>query len=196
MDFAPVFRRQPRQIQHLRLDSRRLQRLFGDHGQTPALGHLAGTGVFGSRRAVDQQGAQRPLGVIVPNLRRLDRRPRRDPVDRQVVVGVGVSRPGLARHRALAALDVAVPGHGGDLIQRRPHRVKGRVLIGAQEAGGEVGAAQFRRGHAPARVWRLHGVGHGVSPASDHRQTSRRERCSPDQPSGTGLPCAGSYRQA
>ena len=69
MDVAPVFRGEPRQVEHLDLDARlRVEYLARDLHQPPGLRHLAGAGVLGARRAVDRAGCAAAGRVVVPAL--------------------------------------------------------------------------------------------------------------------------------
>src|SRR5689334_6633593 len=75
---------------------------LGQRHQAPGLRHLAGTGVLAASRAVDDEDAWLPRGVVMPPLRRLDRLARPEPVDGDIVAGIGEAGPGLARQRRLA----------------------------------------------------------------------------------------------
>src|SRR4030095_132524 len=84
--------------------------------QTPGLRHFAGTGVLAARRSVDDEDARLLLAVIVTVLRLLDRLPRPQPIDGDIVVGVGKSRACLARDGCLATVAVGIPGRSNDRI--------------------------------------------------------------------------------
>ena len=86
--------------------------------QPIGLGHFAGAGVLGARRAVDQQDARRAVGVVMPRLGRVDRMAARRSSRRRDRNRGRRTRPGLAGERAFAAIVVGVPGRGRDLFQR------------------------------------------------------------------------------
>jgi hypothetical protein len=73
--------------------------------------------MFRTRRAVDQQNAVRTGGVLMLSLRGRYGLAGGDPINRQLVVGIGKVRPGLSRVRALAGALVGVPGRFGDLVE-------------------------------------------------------------------------------
>ncbi len=126
MDFPPVLRGQPRQVEHA--DQRTLDaaNLAGDLQQPPALRHFARTGVLAARGAVDDQDARRLRGVFMLRLRLLDRFMRGAPVVGEVVIGVGELRPGLVRARRLAVVGIAVPGDAGDAVELGLQRLERR----------------------------------------------------------------------
>ena len=74
-------------------------------------------------RAVDQQNAWRRRRVLLPLLGLLDGAAGFDPVDRKVVVGIGVTLPGFAGVRRLAIVVVGIPGRIRDtadgIVERR-----------------------------------------------------------------------------
>jgi hypothetical protein len=95
MDFLAEFRSQPRQVEDIHRKP-----LFGKHRlgqlyQSPALRHFARAGVFAARRAFDQEDARRLIDIVVASLRGKDGGTRIQPVDGNVIVGIGITRPAL-----------------------------------------------------------------------------------------------------
>src|SRR5688572_25860202 len=77
-----------------------------------------------------------------------------DPVDGEVVIGIGIARSGLAGARRIAATDIAVPGGVGDPIELRRHRLERRIDILRPEAALELRLVELDRRHALARFGR------------------------------------------
>src|SRR6185295_7862198 len=77
-------------------------------------------------------------------LRALDALARREPLDRELVVGVGIAGPGLACLRRLAAFFVVVPGDLLDAAERGALGVEVRVEEELAKALAEFLARQLR----------------------------------------------------
>jgi hypothetical protein len=153
MDVPAVLGGEPAQLQVLRLHAGDGgDDLAGDLRQPERLGHLARAGVLAARRAADQQDPVGAGRVVVPGLRGLDRGAGGDPVLGQVVVGIGVSGPRLARTRALAPVGVGVPGGGGDPGELGAERVERGIGELAEEAGEELLFGELWAGGALARL--------------------------------------------
>jgi len=151
VDAAPVFGGEATQVEQLDLDVRLGgEHLAGDLDQPIGLRHFARAGVLAARRAVDQQDG-RLAAVLVAPLRRLDRRPRRQPIDRQLVVRIGKLAAGLLRARSLATVVVGLPGRVGDLVELHRERGERGVLKLIQETLAEFALAQLRARHSLAR---------------------------------------------
>jgi hypothetical protein len=89
-------------------------------------------------------------------LRPPDRLLRVQPIDREIVVGVGEPGSGLAGARRLAGILVGLPGHPRDLVKLGRKRRESRVAILRQKAGAELPLAQPRTGHSFAGGDRRH----------------------------------------
>ena len=92
-------------------------------------------------------------------LGRVDRFTRRDPIDGEVVIGIGELRSGLSRLRGLPAFGVGVPGGGDDLVELGGQGLEGRVLEPFQVALAELRLRELRARHALARLGRRYGHG-------------------------------------
>ena len=71
--------------------------------------------MLAARRAVDQRDARQQRLVIVPRLGLFDSLLRGNPVDREIIVGIGVSRSCLAGVRAFARILISVPSGVSDM---------------------------------------------------------------------------------
>src|SRR5262245_2751974 len=119
VDTAPVFRGEPAQVEHLDRNTRRSSEyLARDFEQAIRLRHFTRTGVLAAGRTVDQQNGG-SVAVRVAALRIGDRRARRPPVDRKIIVWIGKFVARLARARSLATVLVGVPCDGSDLVELR-----------------------------------------------------------------------------
>src|SRR3954463_12457737 len=116
MDLAPELGGEPVELQPLDLEAAlALDHFLGDIHQPEALGYLAGAGLVAARRTVDQQDARLRRGRLLPPLGLPDGIARGDPLERQLVLGIGVARTGRFGARRLAAFVIAVPGCIDDL---------------------------------------------------------------------------------
>src|SRR4051794_12614038 len=95
MDFLAELGGQPRQVEDVDRKTLLGENRFGQFYQPPGFRHLAWAGVLAARRTVDQQDAWRFAGIIVTALRGEDGVARGQPVDRDVIVGIGKARPAL-----------------------------------------------------------------------------------------------------
>ena len=102
MDVTAVFRGQPREIKKLDPRSSANEDFSGDLGQSKAFRHFAGARMFRARGAVDQQDLRRPGTVLIVLLRGVDGLMRREPINGEIIVGIGESRSGLAGVRAFS----------------------------------------------------------------------------------------------
>jgi hypothetical protein len=94
-----------------------LDGLVCDLDQPPGLRHFAGTSVLGARRAIDEEDARRSRPIIVKTFGGVDGIAGGQPVDRDVVVGVGEAGTGLAGGRRLATVVIGIPRSIGDGLQ-------------------------------------------------------------------------------
>ena len=156
--WRPYSEVEPGQVEHLDLDALRPRSaVAGDLDEPPALRHLAGAGVLAARRGVDDQHPGRPGGRVA---RRggADGVARRDPVDRQVVVRIGMAGPGLAGDRALAAVGIGRPGHRGEPRRSRRRAARTPDRRSARRKRARNAASSSRGLGIPLR-----GVGAGLS---------------------------------
>src|SRR5262249_32606404 len=109
-------------------------RLLGDLHEAPALRRLARAGVLAARRAVDDEDARGRGGGVMGLLGGPDRGPRGEPIDRQIVVGIGELGAGLAGARRLAAGVVGLPRDVLDRVELRAQRLECKIDKLAQEA--------------------------------------------------------------
>ena len=119
--------------------------------QPEALRHLAGAGVLRARGAVDQQNTVGAGGILVLLLGGCYGLARGDPVDRQLIIGIGVFRPRLSRVRALARILVGVPGGVGDLVELDAENVESGIGELGSKTPLELGFVQSWTGHPFAR---------------------------------------------
>jgi hypothetical protein len=114
-------------------------------------------------------------------LRAASMRARREPFDRQLVVGIGVADAGLARHRRLAAVAIGVPCDRLEARDRRVLRAKRRIEERLAKAHGELGAIERARRLAFANRCHREGspvdrgvcVGNGADLADASRSTGK-----------------------
>ena len=167
VDVAAIFGGEPRQIEQFRLYIRLPKNLIGNINKPIALRHLARAGMLGARGAIDEKDAQRPGRILLPLLGFRNRPARRDPVGGEIVVGIGISGPGLLRMRRLAGMRVGVPGRLGDLFQLGRQRIESLVLELRAKAPLEFLLAKPRAGHPLARLRRrakcLQKINHAVT---------------------------------
>ena len=71
-----------------------------------------------------------------------------DPVDRQVVIGIGEARSRLAGARTLALMAIGVPGRCGNAVELVTKRLEYRVSELAQKPCAEFALAQTGAWHA------------------------------------------------
>ncbi len=86
-----------------------------------------------------------------------------DPVNSEVVVGVGKSGAGLARQRRLAAGVVGFPGDPREALDGVPLWGEGRIHETRAEAGAEGRLVELRIGHP------LAGLRHRATPGRSFR---------------------------
>jgi len=79
---------------------------------------------------------------------------RREPVDGDVVIGIGEARPGLARARRLAAFAICIPGDRDQALDRGGLGGKRWIGEAFMEAGAECRLAQLGVGHPLAGLRR------------------------------------------
>src|SRR5205085_6202909 len=109
MDVTAVFGGETAEVEDFDFEAALLFDDFAsDRGEPPALRAFARAGVLAPRRAVDEKDARRRRGVLLAALGVLDAAARFEPLDRKVVVRIGIARPGLLRARRLAPFVVAV----------------------------------------------------------------------------------------
>src|ERR1700704_1617572 len=150
MDVASVFRGKATQVQELNVDTgRRGKYLAGNLDKAIRLRHFTGTGVLAAGRGVDQEDG-RPAPIGMAGVRRADRGPRRESILRQIIVGIGEFRAGLAGARALAMMRIGIPGRRGHPIELRAERGIGRVLELIEKALAEFALLQARARHSLA----------------------------------------------
>ena len=91
MDLAAVLRREQAEVEKIDVELRGGELVLDEAGEAEGLRDLARAGAVVARRAADDERA-RPRDRIGPRrLRAVDAGARLDPVDREVVVGVGVT---------------------------------------------------------------------------------------------------------
>ncbi|MGY4228576.1 hypothetical protein ACVMIH_005937 [Bradyrhizobium sp. USDA 4503] len=144
--------RQPRQIEHIDRQAHLAEGGLGDLDHAPAFGHLAGTRVLAARGAVDQQDMRRFVWIVVPALRFIDGIARGQPIDREIIVGIGKTGAGLAGNRRLARMTIGVPGAGDDRRKLRLHGLKDRIGKSLAVAPFEFIARKLDRRHPLANV--------------------------------------------
>src|SRR5579883_1711634 len=125
---AAIFRGEPRQIEDFgfRAGIGRND-CGGDLDQAPAFRHFSRAGMLAARRAVDEKNASRPARVFVLRLRGENGAARVEPIDGQIVIGVGESRTRLEGVRTFPALLVRAPGRVGDAVQIASQAVESRI---------------------------------------------------------------------
>ena len=102
---APKFGRQPAEVEHLNLELRLVREdLARQHRQPPRLRRFAGAGVLAAAGGVDQEDARGRGRVVLLAFGVLDLLAGGDPVDRELIVGIGEARSGRTRVRRLARL--------------------------------------------------------------------------------------------
>jgi hypothetical protein len=72
------------------------ENLMRDLHEAIAFGHLAGAGMLAARRCRDEEKTGWARLVLVPLLRQVDRFLRGNPIDREIVFGIGETRACLA----------------------------------------------------------------------------------------------------
>jgi hypothetical protein len=80
MNLPAEFRRQPRQVEKVDCKSHLGEYRFGELDQPPRLRHLAGTGMFAARGAVDDEDARLCGRIIMAPLRFKNGLARREPI--------------------------------------------------------------------------------------------------------------------
>ena len=94
MDMPSIFGGETIELQDLDLDmASTLDDFARGRDQSIGFRHFARTGVLAAGRTADQQDARRGRRIVVPPLGVLDRLTGGDPVDRKVIVRVGIARP-------------------------------------------------------------------------------------------------------
>ena len=155
-----------RQVQDIDLHREFLfNHVLRDFDQPKAFRHLAGAGVFGTRRSVDQQDSGRLLFVVVATLGGLYGLMGGDPVGRQIILRIGKILSSFLGYRTFARILVAIPSHIHDSVQFGLHGTECRIDKLIAEAPLKFILGQLRAGHALARFgglvrfwYRSHGV--------------------------------------
>jgi hypothetical protein len=101
--------------------------------------------MFATRRAVDDQHTRRLPGVVVAALRLQDSVACGEPVNGDLVIGIGKSRTRFARMRRLARMAVGVPGGSNNGFDLAIERLEGRIGKPRTVAPGKLLAGQFDR---------------------------------------------------
>jgi hypothetical protein len=127
----------------------------GELNQPEGLGHLPGTGLVVPGRSTDEQHAPGRRWVVVPPLGFLDRRPRLQPFDRQLELGVGEAGTGFPLPGTLVVFVVARPGDFDDAVDLGADLVERGVVEALAQAPGELFAAQLDVALARADFGRL-----------------------------------------
>ena len=154
MNVAAIFRRQPRQVEHIDFELPFiLDRLAGKVGQPVTFGHFTRTGVFAPRRSVDQQNARSGCFVHVALLGGGDGVPGGQPIHRKVIVLVRELRPGLSRQRTFTGVRIGLPRHFADLADGIAMGLEGGIPELLAIAGFEFPLVQFRTGHSLPGFW-------------------------------------------
>jgi len=146
-----IFGGEARQVEHASLDPVDPANLARDLGQPPAFGHFAGAGVFGARRAVDDQDARRLVWVFKFALRLVDRGLGSAPVVGKLIAGVGIAFARGAAVGRFAAIDIIAEGDRRDAVERLARLGKARIGELVEEALAKLGLVEVDVGHAGAR---------------------------------------------
>ncbi len=137
MNVASVFGGETAEIKDLGEQAGLVADALRDVGKAQRLRHFTGAGMLVARRCGDDQNARRFVPIFVARLRRVDRGARMDPVDGEIIVGIGVTGTGFLRQRTLARIAVAVPGGARDLVELRAQPVERRIAERRQETFAE-----------------------------------------------------------
>src|SRR5689334_9941811 len=114
MNLLAELRCLPRQIENVDLQLHGEEAVPGKLDHAPAFRHFTGTSVLAARRAVDDEDARSFVRIVMARLSRADRVASGEPVDGDVVVGIGMARSRLAGEGSLTGVAVGVPGCGHD----------------------------------------------------------------------------------
>ena len=118
MNGLAELRRRAAQVENVDFETRsRLEGIVRDLDQAPRLRHFAGTRVLGARRAIDDEDARRSRGVIMTTAGVVDGVARGQPIDRDLIVGIGEAGAGLAGDRRLSAVVIGIPRRIGDGLE-------------------------------------------------------------------------------
>src|SRR5688572_22362384 len=147
-----VFRGEAAEVEQVELDPGGLDDLARDLDKAKGLGHLARAGLVGTRRAADAEDAQRCGGIAMALLRQRDRVAGGNPVQRQVVVGVGMARASLARVRRLAVAVIRIPGKVDQAPDLRRHGIERGIVESVAEAARDLALVDLRAALALADV--------------------------------------------
>jgi diketogulonate reductase-like aldo/keto reductase len=154
MDVTTVLGGETAQFEHFDLGvSRTGKNLMRDLHEAVALGHLAGTGVLAAGRSRDEEKAGRARLILMPLLREVDGVLRGDPIDREIVIGVGETWTRLAGLGAFSVVAVGIPGGIGDPLKLASQRLEGRILKLLEKPFAELGLVEGRIGRALPCFW-------------------------------------------
>lgn len=127
--------------------------------------------MFAARGSRDEKDARGALGILVLCLRGFNRGTCGQPVDGDVVVGIGKPGPRSASARAFAMMAVGVPSGCGDGVKRRGERLERRVLELAAKSRCEAGLIQLDIRRALSRLRsRVGGFGRVSGLLSERRE--------------------------
>lgn len=116
---------EPRQIELFDLEAAVVrEHLPGDLNEAKRFRHLARAGMFGPRRAIDQQDVRPQLPVLMALLPVPDGVARSEPVVGQIVGGIGELRTRLARAWRLARMRIGIPGRLRDPVELDLQRIE------------------------------------------------------------------------
>jgi len=100
---------------------------------------------------VDDEQAADPVGAFMVGACRLDRLARRQPFDREIIVGIGELLARLDGVRALALVAIRIPGNIGDTIQFAAHGTETRILEALEITCAKLALVKPRTWHALSR---------------------------------------------
>ena len=158
MNGLAELRRRAAQVENVDFESgARLEGLSRDLDQAPRLRHFAGTRVLGAGRAIDDEDARGACRIIMTTSGVVDGIARGQPVDRNLIVGIGETGAGLAGDRRLSTVVIGVPRRIGDGLQLALQRREDRIHEGGLETLLESPAPQTAGRHPLAHVRLEHG---------------------------------------
>src|ERR1035441_5422616 len=143
MDVALVVRREQAQVEKIDLALFGHQHLVDEPGKTKGLRDFAGAGAVVAWRAANDECAGLCLRVGPDFLRALHALAGLDPIDRQVVVGVGVAGTGLPCQGRFTAIAVRLPSNRFQPADRHVFAAKGRVEVRRAKALAELDAFEI-----------------------------------------------------
>jgi hypothetical protein len=151
-DLPAELRRQPRQVEDVDCKPEFCEYRLGELHQPPALGHFTRAGVLATRRAVDDEDAWLRLRIVMASLSLHNSASCSQPVHRDVVVWIGKTGSGFARHRGLSRMAVGIPRGGHDCVELALQWLERRIDETAAVALFKFVARQFDRRHSLANV--------------------------------------------